>query len=302
MRLIIESTKIYCYNLSMKNILLISSLFLLGLGALLYATSKRSDCFSKDFILTTENTAFLKPVPKQISKILSQPFTFIGSGNQAYAFESADHQYVLKLIKYHTTKQKSLIDYLPLYTWQQKRAEEREKKLHRIIDGFTLANSLDAKNCGIVYLQLNSSNAGVVPIRDKAGRLHQIDLGHALFVLQYKAIPAGKVLTQLIEEGNVKSALDNIAALFALIDSDLANGIYDADHNVMHNMGFYGRNPIRIDFGKLKIDNSMKDPLVRHQELQKIAEERIIPWVKKYHPTETKHVKDILAKYSHTTL
>jgi hypothetical protein len=61
-----------------------------------------------------------------------------------------------------------------------------------------------------------------------------------------------------------------------------SRGVYDGDHNVMVNTGFVGNTPIRIDAGRLTIDKGMQRPARSRQEIDKLKEERITPWLQKH--------------------
>jgi hypothetical protein len=285
----------------MAKYLWLASCLLLATLALFYATSKRSHCFSQDFVLRAPHALPQQTIPPEIQQILKQRFVFLGSGNQSYAFESEDHLYVLKLLKYHTLEQLTLIDYLPSWgpikTLQAHQALHREKKLQRVLSGFALAGH----HCGIVYLALNPLLPDPIDIRDQAYRPHKIHLTDVPFAIQYKAATTGQVLASCLANQNLSQAALKLAALFALFNDELTQGIADADHNVVHNTGFYGDRPIRIDFGKLKKDDLMKNPLNAYKELHKIAYQRILPWIKKYYPSHyeyfTIQMQEILVKY-----
>ena len=63
-----------------------------------------------------------------------------------------------------------------------------------------------------------------------------------------------------------------------------SRGVYDGDHNLMHNTGFVDGVPIRIDAGRLTIDESMKDPARSQQEIDKLKKERVKGWLKRHFP------------------
>src|SRR5579871_916778 len=51
---------------------------------------------------------------KEIERILSQKFTYLARGSQAFAFISEDGRYVLKMFKQHKWHSKNLLGYIPL--------------------------------------------------------------------------------------------------------------------------------------------------------------------------------------------
>lgn len=253
------------------NRLLLLLLGALGLAALAFSYSKRSDCFSPDFI-ESDSTFYLDspPFPKEAERALSQPFHFLGSGNQAYAFVSEDQKYVLKLFKFHCLKD------LPA-------------KRDRLKQGLLVAKD-HANSSGIIFVHFPPTPAGQVHLTDKAGRKHDLLLDKLVFVIQEKARPLGSILKDHFNRGDTGGAKSKLAKLFTMFRENLEQGVYDQDHNVIANTGFVEERPMRIDFGKLTIDHSIDT----EQELKKIASERILPWTKRNFPQFEKEIAQFL--------
>lgn len=244
------------------NKLFILFLALLGLAALNFSYSKRSDCFSPDFAKSDLSFNLgSEALPLDVKALLQQPFHFLGSGNQAYAFESEDQKYVLKLFKFHCLK-------------------GLQSKTDRLKQGLLIANNHNKVNSGILYIHFPPTSATHVHLRDKAGRKHALSLDEYVFVLQEKARTLGEVLKEKFKAGDIQGAKEKLATLFKMFEEDLNNGIYDQDHNVISNTGFVKDKPMRIDFGKL----TLFPEIDTKKELKKIANERIIPWTKKNFP------------------
>lgn len=161
---------------------------------------------------------------------------------------------------------------------REERDLERQKKIKRVFDGFHVAYTYDRENCGLECYHLPKDKEFPLEtiVYDKAGRKHLLDLNRYVFALQQKAVPTGALLKKLLSQGNPQQAEELISALFAMFKEEFSAGLYDGDHNVIHNTGFVGKKPIRIDFGKL----TLKEVDVQ-QELRKIDEERIKPWFNK---------------------
>jgi hypothetical protein len=241
----------------MKKLTLLIFLSFLGLYGLHFATSKRSHCFSPSFCLT-DNPLFHSPslvtLPSpEVKGILTQEFYFLSSGNQSYAFESADGRYVLKLVKFHTTTE--------------------PKKLQRVFDGFQLAEKIHPEHQGLAYLHFPSKGLFNQPVtlRDRAGRWHRMELDPLFFALQKKAVPLKEHLISLSRP----EAEQELGKLLSMIRSDLEAGLYDQDHNIFHNTGFAEGTPMRIDFGKL----SYAPGIEVEKEICKLRSERINPWL-----------------------
>lgn len=259
-------------------------LIFLGACGLYFSYSKRSCCFSPEFAKGSDlfNLGSSSPA-KELESVLNQPFTFLGSGNQSYAFESQDKKTVLKLFKFHTLQGLDPYDLVPRYfqTFHDNHAKDRKKKVDRLLNGLVLAENYNRDNSGILYIHFPPTPlfGKHVSIRDRAGRTHNLDLDHYVFVLQKKAIPLSETLRHHFDQGDVQGAVSKLFALYQMISSDLKTGLYDQDHNVISNTGFVGDTPIRIDFGKLSLQK-----IEPSQEIKKINNERIIPWIKRNYP------------------
>lgn len=205
----------------------------------------------------------------RLISILSQPFTYLGKGNQVFAFESRDHQYVLKFFKFSHLKPS-------WYTGN----ESKEWRIQRIFSSHKLAYDLNKDNAGLIFMQLNPGGGfhQVVDVTDGWGYHRQIDLNQVIFVVQQKTTPSRVVLSELLDRGDVATAIKRFQALIELQLSEYARGIYDQDHNLMHNTGFIGEKAIRFDVGKMARLNV--DPQL---DLAKIHK-RIDKWVQRYYP------------------
>lgn len=213
----------------------------------------------------------------QIDAILSQPFHYIGKGAQAYAFASADDQYVLKLFKFKHLKPSWFVDLLPpfgpLKKYKDSQVERKRRKLEGVFEGYRLAYDVHKKPSGILFIHLNPTDNlhKTVLIRDKIGLAHHIDVDKFVFILQEKAQTTRTVINKLLNEGNVEEAKARIGQIFTLYLSEYEKGIWDHDHGVMHNTGFVGARPIHLDVGKLSEAPEMKEAKFSHPDLERIA-------------------------------
>lgn len=271
----------------MKHFFFCLFLAALGILALGFSLSKKSDCFSPEFIAITPehipNEVY--PVPRKAKLILDQPFYFLGSGNQSYAFASEDGKWVLKLIKFHCLTTHDPYQLLPrvgfLAKIREERDLERKRKIDRVFHGFHIAYTFDRENCGLACYHLPGKDElhHETVVYDKAGKKHVLDLNRYVFALQKKAVTTGELLSQ----GDLQEAEDHLCSLFAMFKQEFEDGLYDGDHNVIHNTGFADGKPMRIDFGKL----TLKDEVDVKAELKKIGEERIHPWLERHFPSKT---------------
>lgn len=224
---------------------------------------------------------------QQVLEILSQPYTYLGMGNQSFAFESADHQYVLKFFKFAHLKPNEKDADTAI-------ARSKQRRIDRIFNSHQLAYELNKDNAGLIYLQLRPDEhfQQVVDVTDRWGHKQQVDLSKVVFVLQRKTTPARTEISKLLDKGDVETAKKRFQAMIDLHLSEYSRGIYDQDHNVMHNTGFIGEKAIRFDVGKMARKEEMKTNY--HHDLERVRN-RIDKWLKKYYPQyHDEIVRDVL--------
>lgn len=285
----------------------------LVIGFLWHINSKRSDFFTSSFISYDSSLWPHYEIPKltldekeKIQAILSQPFKFLGSGNQTFAFESADGAYVLKFFKFQHLRKSSFADYLPevnIFTkFKERLAQSKARRISQVFHGHFIAYTLDKENSGLIYARLNSDEKFNLraKVLDNAGLSHEIPLDNVVFVLQKKGISFRKVLGQLLDQDKVAEASKLVNSLLDMYISEYQQGIYDRDHNVMHNVGFVDATPMRIDVGKLKYDQTMKDPVYFKKDLRNVVFNRIDKWMRNYYPFYRKTISDEMIKYLHS--
>lgn len=226
----------------------------------------------------------------KIYQILNQNFTYIGKGHQAFVFASDDEEYVLKFFRFRRLKPSVLTDYLVAIPFIGSYfAHLEQKRLHRIeklFTGYQVAYDYDRENTGMVYTHLNSTlflNRRI-NVKDRFGFTHIINLDDVFFAIQQRAYSTKEVLVRLLNQGDVETAKLRIRQLFDLYIDEYQHGVFDQDHNIIHNTGFTQDRPIRLDIGQLKRDEDIKNPEVYQKDLQKLVNRRLAPWLRKYYP------------------
>lgn len=241
----------------------------------------------------------------KIASILDQKFTYIGKGAQSYAFGSQDGKYVIKFFKFKHLKPSVFLDLLPpvppFEAYRTKQTMRKNRKLEGVFAGYRLAYEKHKDSSGIVFLHLNKTDTlqKKVIVIDKIGREHAIDLDEVVFVLQEKAQTMRQVVQELLSKGDLPLAKHRIHQIFDLYVSEYQKGIFDHDHGVMHNTGFVGNKPIHLDVGKLKKDQTMKDPVVYSKDLELVAR-RMDSWLKEntgsHYPGLAKEIEDNISR------
>lgn len=273
-------------------ILLVSSILLIICARMYYRLTDDFRLANITYNLPYEPRWQIPPLTpneeQQLDSILAQKFSYIGKGAQSYAFQSADHRYVLKFFKFKHLKPSWLMTMLPnVYPFsklQETNMIKKERRVNSIFTGYKLAYDVHKNESGLIFIQLNPSHISKkVTVIDKVGFEREIDLGDVVYILQEKGQTLRAVLSQLLDKGEVALAKQRIDQIMDLYLAEYRKGIYDRDHGIMHNAGFVGDKPLHLDVGKLTEEEQMKYPGVYSEDLSKVIE-KISTWVKKNYP------------------
>ena len=212
-----------------------------------------------------------------LGQIVEQPFTYLGKGAQSYAFISEDGKYVLKFFKFKHLKPSWVVNHLPeigkLKKIKQKSVARKERQIQSVFSGYKLAYDLHREEAGLLYVHLNPSGniAESVDLYDKIGRHFTLDLDQYIFVVQEYAVLNRDLMSKELKGGNLAAVKKRISQIIALYLSEYEKGIYDRDHGVLHNMGFIGERPIRLDVGKLSYAPQMRERMNWEPDLMIVA-------------------------------
>ena len=226
----------------------------------------------------------------ELDKALDQPYTWLDHGHQVFAFLSQDQKYVLKIFKFKRLKPSVINGWLAYIPGLKHHFEEREgkrvRRLAKLFTGYHLAYTQDREHSGLLFIHLNKSNNlnKNVEITDRMGFSHQVNLDDVFFAIQEKGRVTQDVLVGLLDNGDVESVSRHIALLFDMYVAEYRKGIVDWDHNIMHNTGFVGERPVRLDLGQLQHDETVKDVNVFKQDLMKISSKRFTGWLQSHYP------------------
>lgn len=223
-----------------------------------------------------------------LESIFEKPFTYLDRGKQSFVFISYDKKYVLKFFDARAVQS-------PNYFFFSKENDDSlERKKERLFDGYRLAYDQDRENTGLLFVQLGASikHKLQATVYDRFGFKHVIDLSEVPFVIQKKATPTRKLITSLLQKGNVASAKSYFRKIIDMYVEEYKRGICDLDHNFMYNTGFVDGKPIRIDVGRLCYDEKVKNDEVFSKDLEKIAIQRIGEWTKRHFPQYRQDILD----------
>lgn len=263
-------------------------LTIMGLLTLINRNSLKSlvnqrfpDTFSLDKIaldITEDFPTFEMP---NLSSMIQGPFYYLGAGGQAVAFESEDHEYVLKFFltkALHGNKKYPL----PKPThWisshkQKRQIQRKERKLRHLLfamHSYAKALPILKEKTGILALQLRAQKGDlpIVLLYDKEKNKHLVDLNRASFVLQKKAITVSQKFQESLSKEKKLELLRSLQNFFA---ERTLLGLIDLDKNILlgENYGFLGDLPIQFDVGKIVFNEQFKrEPQEEIRRMQSIV-------------------------------
>jgi len=202
---------------------------------------------------------------QNIKKLLSQPYYFLGSGGQCYAFVSQDHQTVLKMFKHHHMRPQSWLDTLPVpkifESFRQKHQKIRMERLNTIFSSCKIAYDRFREGTGLIYMHLNKTNdlKQKLKLFDAIGSVHEIDLDQTEFALQKKATMTYPTIASLMEAQEIEAAKARLISFLDLILERCKVGVVDHDPR-KRNFGFVGEKAIEIDLGSFSVNEYLKSP------------------------------------------
>lgn len=244
----------------------------------------------------------------EIDALLSQPYTLLGSGSECFAFASADGKAVIKFFKLdharpvyfqkglfledHSALAGTLSDHpltkavlpSPFDKMMKRFLGIREFRLSRTFTSIKLAYDELKDETGLLYLHLNPTQHinKTLTLFDASGIRHEIDLDHARFFLQRRAVPLEQHLATLKKQNAEEMAKQSIDSLLGMLLSRCKKGYADRDI-LNRNLGFIGTTAIEIDSGSFIKNSKMKEPWLYKQELF-YATLELKSWLKKNYP------------------
>jgi hypothetical protein len=221
----------------------------------------------------------------QLATICSQPFTYLGKGSQAYAFQSADGKYVLKLFKCYHLRPIPWLEELPLAgfldSYRNEQLNRRKTKVSTTLKSYAIAHDLIPEECGLLFLQIVPSSHfhQTVTFTDKIGRTHTLALENYGFMIQKKADLIFPTLEKWIKEEKMDEAKQFLHSLVQLIVARSKKGVQDQDPDLHKNAGMIGHDAVFIDVGSFHLNEAAKQPDVYVTDVRKITR-KLTNWLK----------------------
>jgi hypothetical protein len=200
---------------------------------------------------------------------LAQPFTFLDSGLECYAFISQDRQIVLKFFKHHHIRQAQLLAKLAPFPYLVKLKCEKEERRDKTFSSCRLAYEEMKEETGLIFLHLNKTaeNLPTVTIIDKLGLQHRVALDNVQFLIQKRADLLIPSLGDSLKQGDLKSAQTKVSSLLDFITQRCQKGIADRDPTFLKNYGLIENCAIVIDVGSFSKNDFLKRPQTYKREL-----------------------------------
>ncbi len=236
---------------------------------------------------TTTHLYPFKASPLPPPQGIYQSFSFLGSGVQFYVFVGEDQQTILKLFKHHHTgPSNDLVATLFPKRFAQTIFNKREKRMSHLLKSAQIAFQYLPKETGVFYIHLQKTDQdlGSIPLYDKIGIAHQLNLDQTEFILQKRIQPLTERLNDLFQRGQIDKALQSMDDLLLLIENRSKAGIKNKDGKILKNCGFLGDEPIEMDIGSYVLRKESKCPNP-HQKARLKATLQLLSWVKCNYPS-----------------
>lgn len=241
-----------------------------------------------------EHEIINQPPPEELRSRLEQPFYFLGSGAQCYAFVSEDQSYVLKVFKQHNFFIPNFLttcSSIPLLGSPcQKLILSQKNKREDLIRSCLIAGTDWSEETGTLYLHLATKNDldFSLTLIDKLKISHILPAGNLQFVVQRKANLVTPTLAQLKKEGRHHEAEECVRSLISLIIKRCEKGIGDRDPVIRRNFGFIGTRAVEIDIGSYYFNPFLKSPPLYTRDVY-FEIHNLHNWLQHHHP-ELTHV------------
>lgn len=208
-----------------------------------------------------------------LQKTLNQPYKFLGSGGQCYAFLSADGQHVIKFFKHHHMRPDSFLNKIKLSPkWHHLRLKLSggdQEKLQEIFNSCKIAYDHLKPETGMEYIHLNKTKGqfGTLYLIDRIGIQHKIPLDDYEFIVQKKALYLYPELRKLQEAHDLNSIYQIIDSLFELFNKRFHLLIGDRDPIFKRNFGIIDNHVVEFDQSSFYYNEDLKKPYIFKREM-----------------------------------
>ena len=204
-----------------------------------------------------------------MQELFSQPFTFLNSGLECYAFLSQDKQIVLKVFKHHYIRQAELVAQLLPLPYFKKIRQDKIERMAKTFASCKIAYEELKEETGLLYMHLNKTSLQLptITLIDRLDIKHQVALDGVQFMVQKRADLLDAILENNMAKYDLEGAKKHIHALVALIVDRCKKGVADRDPILDRNFGFLEDRAIVIDVGSFSKNPFLKHPQAYKREL-----------------------------------
>lgn len=200
--------------------------------------------------------------------VLSNPFSYVSRGAQAYVFASEDGQFVLKLFR-GSPRSHRWNRYLRHRFLGKKERRGVLEKIPALFAACQLAYTKVPELTGLVYMHLNATK-DLLPntfLINGMKKKIPIDLNHCRFVLQKKGRPIRDSFLEAVHANDQAKYRRLARAFVSLLEERTLKNIGNLDRTIWYNFGFVGETAIEWDFGRYYYNPDFQDRSFREQEI-----------------------------------
>ena len=276
-------------------------LILMGIGLIFCCRSQGFNVEKISSKLTYNEAWGVPPLNQEeasffAENIFSQPFYYLGSGEQCYAFFSEDGNFVLKFFKMHQLLPKDWLNDFPFSlfeTYRFNNVEKRKQLIQEVFSSVKASYDFLQEETALLFIHLNKTRdlKKKATLFDKDGKKFLVDLDTKEFFLQKKAVRIYDHLVQLMENGLEERVHLCIRSLLKVVITRCERGFADLDIGVRNNYGFIDDQAVIIDCGSLIPDEEIRQPHHYQREILRIAE-AMDHWAQEHAPELVPIIQD----------
>lgn len=212
-------------------------------------------------------------------------YTYLAHGKQSMVFENEDQSHVLKLFYWKRPLRKRWYcraeNWLRFASpsWIVKTAKKRGEH-KKLFTRYNWGYEFLPKETAIVHTHFSKTEDLIlISLRDRTGKIHQMDLSQFPFVLQKKVELIPEFLDKKLSEGDLKGAREAIDLLHDYFVKRIGMGYIDNPMVFAKNYGFLDGLPVQIDIGRFE----KPDQVDTEKEQEKVFK-RLAKYVRKHYP------------------
>lgn len=217
--------------------------------------------------------------------VSQQSLRWISKGSVSFVFSTSDNKYVVKFI--NISRFKAPGDHGRIGNSEKHKKSRKDAKMEDTFQSARISFDELQEETGVVYVHLNRTKDKIHGLKliDSYAQSQRVCGDDTCFIMQRQAKPVLKVLTDLMDKGEMELACTRVDQIFNLLISLARKGYVDGDDRLIpnNNIGFTDDRAIYIDtfhFFPAKHLDLM-------QRMQYECQQRLLPlerWLKLNYP------------------